>query len=186
AIHLRLEDDIASGALEPHLLRPKPYLLQKIAESLGSTAARLVAIGAAAVMALSISRIPAPAAGAWLYIAVLGTVGSAIGVLLFAIAGLCAFWIRRVLPAYLITQKLTFLLGGLFAPISLYPAWLFWFAVKTPFAAHTYFPAAEAIAPSARMFVVGLLLQLGWLFVLAALIAAIWQAGLRRILREGV
>ena len=37
AIQLRLEDDIRSGALEPHLLRPKPYLAQTIA---GEAAAR--------------------------------------------------------------------------------------------------------------------------------------------------
>ena len=30
AVHLRLEDDIRSGGLEPHLLRPKSYLLQSL------------------------------------------------------------------------------------------------------------------------------------------------------------
>jgi viologen exporter family transport system permease protein len=186
AIHLRLEDDIRSGALEPHLLRPKPYLLQKIAESMGGMVARLSALGLAATLALLLSGRASPPALAFVYIVILGVLGSAIGVLLFAIAGLCAFWIRRVLPPYLIVQKLTFVLGGLFAPISLYPAWLFQIAVVTPFAAHTYFPGTEAIAPSAPLFVRGLAAQLFWLAALAGLVALIWNAGIRRVLREGI
>lgn len=186
AIHLRLEDDIRSGALEPHLLRPKPYLLQKIAESIGGTTARLLALGVAATLALVLSGRESPPAIAFVYIVVLGILGSAIGVLLFAVAGLCAFWIRRVLPPYLIVQKLTFVLGGLFAPISLYPAWLFHIAAATPFAAHTFFPGTEAIAPSVHRFMEGLVAQFFWLAALAALVALIWNAGIRRVLREGI
>src|SRR5215472_7568335 len=90
AIHLRLEDDIRTGALEPHLLRPKPYLLQKIAESLGGMAARLAALGIAAIAALVLSGRNTPPLFAFGYIVVLGVLGSAIGVLLYTIAGLCA------------------------------------------------------------------------------------------------
>ena len=186
AIHLRLEDDIRSGTLEPHLLRPKPYLLQKIAESMGGMAARLIALGAAAIVMLVLSRRAGPPLSAYPYIVSLGVLGSAIGVLLYAIAGLCAFWIRRVLPPYLIVQKMMFVLGGLFAPISLYPAWLFHIAVVTPFAANTFFAGTEVIAPSASVFVQGLAAQLVWFVALSGVIALIWNAGIRRILREGI
>ena len=43
--HLRLEDDIRSGGLEPHLLRPKAYLAQVFAQNYGSGVARLAALG---------------------------------------------------------------------------------------------------------------------------------------------
>lgn len=186
AIHLRLEDDIRSGALEPHLLRPKPYLLQKIAESMGGMAARLIALGAAAIIVLFLSRRAGPPLFSYPYIIVLGVFGSAIGTLLYTLAGLSAFWIRRVLPPYLIVQKAMFVLGGLFAPISLYPAWLFHIAVVTPFAAHTFFPGTEAIAPSAPLFLQGLMAQLSWLAALSFVIALVWNAGIRRVLREGI
>lgn len=186
AIHLRLEDDIRSGALEPHLLRPKPYLLQKISESMGGSIARLVAIGLGAFLVLLLTGRKGPPIEAIAYIAVLGVLGTAIGVLLYAIAGLCAFWVRRVLPPYMIVQKLFFLLGGLFAPISLYPPWFYRLAVVTPFAASTFFSGTEAIAPSARMFAVGVAAQLLWLVALAGLVALIWRAGIRRVLREGL
>ena len=186
AIHLRLEDDIRSGALEPHLLRPKHYLVQKVFESFGGAMVRLGAIGVAAILALVLSQRASPPLWAYAYLGILGVIGCALGVLLFALAGLCAFWIRRVLPPYLIVQKMTFILGGLFAPITLYPDWLFKIAKYSPFAAHIFFPAAQIIAPSTSGFVEGLALQLLWLVIVGLLVALVWQAGIRRVLREGI
>lgn len=186
AIHLRLEDDIRFGFLEPHLLRPKPYLLQKVAEALGDTLGRLIGIGAAALVALLLSGRALPPPVAFAYLAILGPLGAAVGVLLYTIVGLCAFWVRRVLPPYLIMQKSMFLLGGLFAPISLYPIWLYKAAIVTPFAANLFLAGQQMIAPSAARFGEALLAQLAWIAVLAALIALLWRAALRKILREGL
>jgi ABC-2 type transport system permease protein len=186
AVHLRLEDDIRSGALEPHLLRPKHYLVQKISESFGGMIVRLGAIGAAALLALAISQRPGPPVWAYAYLAILGVLGCALGVLLFTLAGLCAFWIRRVLPPYLIVQKLTFLLGGLFAPISLYPGWFYRFAVASPFAAHIFYPGLQMIAPSWKTFLEGLSAQVFWLLAISFLVALVWRAGVGRVLREGL
>ena len=74
--------------------------------------------------------------------------GAVIGVLLYVVVGLCAFWVRRVLPPYLIMQKSMFLLGGLFAPISLYPDWFYRAARVTPFAANIFLAGNQMIAPS--------------------------------------
>ena len=65
AVHLRLEDDIRSGLLEPHLLRPKAYLVQKAAEAFGGMAARLLVLGATALALLALSgRAPDHVGGA--------------------------------------------------------------------------------------------------------------------------
>ena len=186
AIHLRLEDDIRFGMLEPHLLRPKPYLLQRVSESLGDSIARLLGIGAAALIALAFSARPTPPPIAFGYVAVLGLFGTAIGVLLYTLVGLSAFWVRRVLPPYLIMQKSMFLLGGLFAPISLYPGWFYHAAIVTPFAANIFMAGNQMIAPSAHAFGEALLAQFIWIAVLVGLIALIWRAALRKILREGM
>ncbi len=186
AIHLRLEDDIRLGMLEPHLLRPKPYLLQKIAELLGDTIGRLIGIGAAALLALVLIGHALPPAIAFVYVAILGPLGAVIGVLIYTNVGLAAFWVRRVLPPYIIVQKIWFLLGGLFAPISLYPLWFYHLSVVSPFAASIFLPGNQMIAPSAAAFVQGLIAQLAWIAVLSGLTAMIWRAGLRKVLREGV
>src|SRR5215472_8677698 len=186
AIHLRLEDDIRSGALEPHLLRPKPYLLQKVAEQMGSTLARLIGIGAAAIAVLLLSGRAVPGAEAFLFAAILGVIGAFIGVLLYTLVGLCAFWIRRVLPPYLIVQKMLFILGGIFAPISLYPRWLYRFAVKTPFAASTFFAGDQMIRPTLEGFLPYLAWSLSWFAVIALLVALFWRWGITRVLKEGL
>src|SRR5215470_14887979 len=58
AIHLRLEDDIRGGALEPHLLRPKSFLVQRIAEALGASLARATVLAATALALLALSGRP--------------------------------------------------------------------------------------------------------------------------------
>jgi ABC-2 type transport system permease protein len=183
AVHLRLEDDIRSGALEAHLLRPKAYLVQRVAETLGAMLVRMAVTGAAALLMLLASGRPWPAPAVLAALAVVGPLGATVGVLLYAIAGLSAFWIRRTLPAALVIQKLMFLLGGLFAPITLYPTWLARLGAASPFAAHLYWPAALTLAPTPRMFLLGLGAQLVWIALLVGVIAAIWRVGLRRVVR---
>jgi ABC-2 type transport system permease protein len=184
-VQLRLEDDIRHGHLEPYLLRPKSYMLQRVAPAMGEMLVRLVTLGMAGLAVIALSGRPLPAPATWPALLVLGSLGCSIGILLYVLVGLTAFWIRRVLPAALIVQKLGFLLGGLLAPINLYPGWLFDFAKATPFGAHLYWVGVQVIAPSTRLFWIGIGWQLLWIAILTALCALIWRAGLRKILREG-
>ena len=186
AVQLRLEDDIRLGALEAHLLRPKPYLSQRIAEAIGALLARLAVTGAIAILLLAVSDRPGPALLAYPSLAVLGVLGGVIGVLLYTVSGLSAFWVRKTLPAMLIIQKLMFLLGGLFAPISLYPGLFRRAAEASPFAAGLYWPARQIINPSVNGVMVALAWQVLWIGLLTGLVAAIWRAGLRKVLREGL
>ncbi len=112
--------------------------------------------------------------------------GGVIGILLYVVAGLSAFWVRKTLPAMLIIQKLMFLLGGLFAPISLYPGLFRRAAEASPFAAGLYWPARQVIDPSVDGFLIALAWQALWIALLTALVALIWSAGLRKVLREGL
>jgi ABC-2 type transport system permease protein len=182
AIHLRLEDDIRSGALEAHLLRPKTYLVQRIAETLGAMIVRLGVLGVTALALLAVSGRAWPAPGALAALLILGPLGATTGVLLYAIAGLSAFWARRTLPAMLIVQKAMFLLGGLVAPITLYPAWLSRLGAWSPFAAHLYWPAALTLDPAPTVILEALAAQITWIGLLCGLITLIWRAGLRRVL----
>jgi ABC-2 type transport system permease protein len=183
AIHLRLEDDIRSGAVETHLLRPKAYLVQRFAESWGAMLVRMAATGAAALVMLALSGRGWPAPAALAALVVLGPLGGTIGLLLFTIAGLSAFWVRRTVPAFLILQKMLFLLGGLFAPVTLYPTWLTRLAEATPFAAHMFWPASLTITPTAAQMTEVLAAQLLWIGLLASLAGLIWRAGLAKVLR---
>ncbi|HZC17125.1 MAG TPA: ABC-2 family transporter protein [Caulobacteraceae bacterium] len=183
AIHLRLEDDIRSGAVETHLLRPKAYLVQRFAESWGAMLVRMAVTGIAALVMLALSGRVWPTPPALAALVMLGPLGGTVGLLLFTIAGLSAFWVRRTMPAFLILQKMLFLLGGLFAPVTLYPAWLTRLAKATPFAAHMFWPASLTVTPTAAQMADALVAQLLWIGLLASLAALIWRAGLRKVLR---
>jgi ABC-2 type transport system permease protein len=185
ATHLRLEDDIRGGRLEPHLLRPKSYLVQILAQNLGGGLVRLAALGPTGLVMLAISGRAWPLATAFPALLVAGIAGVAVGVLLYALAGLMAFWARRVLPFQLVIQKLMFLLGGLYAPVTLYPAAMAQVAKASPFAAHLYWPAALAHQPTAAVFLTGLGWQLLWIAILTSACFALWRAGLAKVLRRG-
>ena len=184
-IHLRLEDDIRFGALETALLRPKPYLLLKIAESFGVCLARLGALGAVGLALLALSGRQPPPWPALAALVLLGPLAALQGTLIFAFAGLSTFWARRSLAAYLVLQKLSFLLGGLVAPVTLYPPWLEAIAKASPFAAQLYWPASLTLEPSVRVFALALASLLAWLALLGLALTALWRAGLAKILREG-
>jgi ABC-2 type transport system permease protein len=186
AIHLRLEDDVRSGAIEAHLLRPSSYPLLRVAESCGGLLVRLGALGLVGVATLAMSQHAGPSPVIWPCLIVLGVLGGLVGVLLYSLVGMCAFWARRTIPIYLCVQKLSFLLGGLLAPLTLYPPWLREIAEASPFAAQLYWPAAIVIAPSVTTIVQALMRQVLWVAILATLLAALWQVGLRRLLRQGV
>jgi ABC-2 type transport system permease protein len=144
---------------------------------------RMAVTGAAALAMLTVSGRAWPPLPAFAALILLGPLGGAIGLLLFTIAGLSAFWVRRTVPAFLILQKMLFLLGGLFAPVTLYPAWLMRLAVASPFAAHMYWPASLTITPTVAVMAAAFTAQLVWIGLLSALAALIWRAGLRKVLR---
>lgn len=186
ALHLRLEDDIRSGAIEAYLLRPIPYLFGRIGETVGGFAARLVVLGLAGVAALALSGRTGPPWFAWPLLIVLGLLGGIVNVLLTALVGLAAFWIRRCLAAFLIMQKLTFLLGGLFAPVTLYPAWLALIARASPFAACLYWPSVVVLQFGTVTVLQAFAAVFAWIGILTLLCALLWRAGMHRLLVRGV
>src|SRR5262249_40296351 len=159
---------------------PKSYLLQRVAPAMGEMTVRLVVLGTAGLVVIAMSGRPLPSPVTLPALLVLGVFGCVIGILLYVLVGLAAFWMRRVMPVMLIVQKLSFLLGGLLAPISLYPGWLFNFAKATPFGAHLYWVGVQTLTPSVSLFWIGVGWQVVWGAVLGALCALVWRAGLRR------
>ncbi|MET0293795.1 MAG: ABC-2 family transporter protein [Phenylobacterium sp.] len=184
-LHLRFEDEIRRGGLEPALLRPKSHLLQILSQSYGGALARLAVLGVVGLAMLALSGRPVPTVEALTMLPLLGMLALMVGVLLYALAGLAAFWTPRTLPLQLVIQKLMFLLGGLFAPITLYPDWLERISAASPFAAHLYWAGAQALEPSMGRAAQGLAWQVLWIGVLGGLCALVWRAGIAKVLREG-
>ncbi|MFT3965277.1 MAG: ABC-2 family transporter protein [Sphingobium sp.] len=185
AMHLALEDDIRSGQIEARLLRPKPHVVLRFGEAIGSAAARIVVLVGCGAVLLAFSRFDAPPLLWWPALLLLLLLGAVIGVLLSLMIGLSVFWVGRAVPVYIVNQKIAFLLGGLMAPITLYPDWLARIAQATPYAAQIYWVGTMATRPSAEVFAQALYRQLLWIALLSALVAWIWSRGVARLMREG-
>jgi ABC-2 type transport system permease protein len=186
SIHLRLEDDIRSRAIEAHLLRPMSYPLMCLAEGSGSLLVRLGTLGAIGLLGLLLSGRAGLPIATWPCLIVLGVLGGLVGTLLFALVGMCAFWVRRTIPIYLFVQKLSFLLGGLFAPLTFYPRWLQDIAEASPFAAQLYWPAIIVTTPGIATALHALMMEVLWIALLTVILTLTWRMGIKRLLRHGL
>jgi ABC-2 type transport system permease protein len=140
SLYLEIEADVRNGDVAYQLSRPLSYVGAKLSAALGELALRWLVLGASG---LALGRLfsgewpnPEGLVGALL----VGSLAGLVMLLAYAAIGLAAFWIHDVTPIFLIWQKLTFVLGGLMLPISIYPAWLRVVAEHTPFAALLYGP----------------------------------------------
>lgn len=185
AIHLRLEDDLRSGSIEGMLLRPRSPLLARLFEMIGVLIVRLTVLGLAGFAGLALIGEPGFPPETLPALIIVGLLGGVISLQIFALVGITSFWLRRNLAVYLGMQKMCFLFGGLFAPISLYPDWLKRFSELTPFAAHLYWPSSLALDFSRERLALALFAQFSWITLLALALLFTWRAGLRRILVRG-
>ena len=95
--------------------------------------------------------------------------------------GLTAFWTDQSLALEGFYFTLFYLLGGLVAPIEMFPAVLREAMLILPWAYIFAFPTEIALgARAGDALVDGLLIQFGWLVVLAVLGQVAWRRGLRR------
>lgn len=178
-----IEEDIRSGAIEAALSRPLAYGAARIAEEAGGTLLRLAALGLWGAVLAGLATGMVPIAGSAVpALACAMVLGALLALLFQVVIGLLAVWVGTPAPVYWIWQKVIFVVGGLFIPLTLYPAWVADLGVATPFAAILYHPASLVLEGRADT-VLGW--QLLWLAVAALLVAAVAAAATRRLVREG-
>lgn len=141
-IHFRIEDDVRRGDVAYQIVRPASYLGAHFAEGVGAFGARapvmLVGACAGAWMFAGAPAHPWTLARAFTF----GCVASLVFTGYNVVLGLTAFWLGDIAPVYWIWQKLTFVLGGLLLPLTVYPDWVIRIARATPFSAVLAGPAS--------------------------------------------
>lgn len=141
-IHFRIEDDVRRGDVAYQIVRPASYLGAQFAEGVGAWCARApVMLAGACAGAWTFSGAPTHP---WAVVRALGfgCVASLVFTSYNVVLGLTAFWLGDIAPVYWIWQKLTFVLGGLLLPLTLYPDWVIAIARATPFSAVLAGPAS--------------------------------------------
>ena len=94
-----------------------------------------------------------------------------------AFAG-ASFWLRDAGSAWFLYHKLVFVLGGMLIPLEALPNGLHRLALLLPFTTMAYVPGRLA---SGHLEPELLLVQVGWLVVLAVAASATFAAGERRL-----
>ena len=182
-----VERDIQSGEIAAALLRPLPYAVAILAEWIGATGHRLVLLAAgglvAGVWATGTVAIPL----AVVPVLLLSIAIAAILVLLCQLQlGYAAAWTGSSAPLFWIWQKLTFILGGVMIPLTLYPAPYGSLAAASPFAAMFFAPASFLLDGSPRAILATLGLQLVWLTVVGMATLLIARAAAARFAEHGI
>ena len=93
---------------------------------------------------------------------------------------LSAFWVEDW-PFFWIYSKVLFVLGGLFAPMEVYPDALARAARATPFNYVLYAPARLFVQFDMDFFLHAVMMQVVWLAALAFLVMALYRMGVRRL-----
>lgn len=150
SIYLEIEADVRNGDVAYQLSRPLSYVGAKLSAALGELGLRWLVLGASGLLLGRVFGGEWPSPDGMLGALLVGALASVVMLLAYTAIGLSAFWLHDVMPAYLIWQKLSFVLGGLMLPIGIYPDWLRSIAQHTPFAAMLYGPGQLVARGSAE------------------------------------
>src|SRR6266487_1969687 len=181
-----IDREVRSGQLAYLLGRPCSYALYNFAQYLGERLVRLL-INAlvGTVLALLVVGIPHftwMGLLAW-PLAVFGAL--CIDFVVYFSIGLLAFWTEETQPFVFIFSRLTLVLGGVLAPLEIFPQPLRSIAQALPFSAILYGPARTLIHFELNSFV-GLLIQQALTIVVGSVILlVIYQVAIRRVNIDG-
>jgi ABC-2 type transport system permease protein len=179
-VHFQIEEEIRSGDIAYRLARPVSYAAAKFWEAAGETALRLLSLGVAGVALAWLCAGGPPADPRGLLLALpLGIVAAAVMLAFHATIGLAAFWLQDCSPLYWMWQKASFVLGGLFLPLEIYPAWLQQIALWTPFSAVMYGPGRMAFGLDPGLALWTVLKLVVWGAVAASLLVFTYRRALR-------
>ncbi|MCL2741783.1 MAG: hypothetical protein FWE70_06705, partial [Oscillospiraceae bacterium] len=143
----RINEDVRGGAIAYQLGRPVHYIMLQLAGSMGQLLLNLVSFGAlAAALGLLIVGAPPALALAGIPALLLSVaLGLTIGSLFMTLIGLSSFIFEDNFAAYIIYQKICFMLGVLL-PVEFLPDWLQPVAKALPFSYITWAPAKLFVA----------------------------------------
>jgi|SRR5579859_795477 len=177
-----IDQQVKSGELAYTLAKPYSYPLFHFAQYLGGVLLALPAnFLAGAALALVFAGPPPTNAAAWPVIALAALLAICLHFAVGLSIGLLAFWFEDTNAFYWIYQKLTFVLGGLYLPLSLFPSTLRAVAQRLPFSALAYAPARLSAQFDLRLAAGTLLTQLAWLLALGGVALLIYRGGVRRV-----
>src|SRR5215470_19702032 len=182
ALTRRIDQEVRSGQLAYLLGRPCNYVLYHFSQYLGERLVRL-AMNAAVGSMLALLLVGPPhftwmGLAAWPLVAFLAL---GIDFVAYATIGLFAFWTENTESFSLIFSRLTLVLGGVLAPLEIFPQPLRSIAQALPFSTILYGPARVLVHFELDRFVALLEQQALMLMVGGLILFVVYQIAIRRV-----
>src|SRR5947209_5668795 len=178
----RIDQEVRSGQLAYLLGRPCNYIFYNFAQYLGEALVRLTINGVVgAILALIFVGLPHftwMGVMAWPLVTFFAL---SIDFVAYFSIGLLAFWTEETSSFALIFNRLTLVLGGVLAPITIFPEPLRSIALILPFSTILYGPSRTLVHFELDQFVLLLLHQVITLVVGGFIVFAIYQVAIRRV-----
>jgi len=182
----RIDQDVRTGAVAVHLLRPMSYPLYLLCTALGERLVRFVmnALVGAGLALVLVGPIPLDVGGLALSLAAI-PLAFVLDFVAHLAIGLCAFWLENTSGLTLLYTRATMLLGGMLLPIDLFPGGLRSVAVYLPFSSVVYGPARLLVRPDGAALAGLLVRQAAGIAAVGLIAVAIHAAAVRRIHAHG-
>jgi ABC-2 type transport system permease protein len=181
-----VDQDVRTGAISIHFIRPLSYPLYSLFNTLGERAVRFfVNMSVGAMIALVfVGFVPMNPLGLFCFLTVL-PLAFVIDFLGNFLIGLAAFWLEDTNGLVLIYSRLTMILGGMLIPLELFPD--SWQAPlkMLPFSAIVYGPARLFVAPDWAFYQDVLLRQVIACILFACAVAFVFRIASRRVFANG-
>lgn len=182
-IHLKINEDVKTGAIAYLLNKPYSYIGYCFSYFVGEVFIKLltnsiIAIGISLVFVgplqgFSLVNIP------FILISIL--LGVFINFFIIVCLALTSFWIEENSAFFWIYSKLIFTLGGMLMPLELFPNWLQEISRFLPFSFVTYVPAKMAVSFTLGDFLFNLGIQVIYLGVFVILSFILYGRGAKRL-----
>lgn len=182
-VHLKINEDVKTGAIAYLLNKPYNYIGYCFSYFLGEV---FVKLATNSLVAISISLIfVGPLEGFSILNLPFMLLSIAFGVLInfFIIITLAisSFWIEENSAFFWIYSKLIFTLGGMLLPLELFPSWLQGISRILPFSFVTYVPAKMVVDFSYASFIQTIGVQAIYLGVFILIVTLLYRKGARRL-----
>ena len=179
-------DEVKSGNVEMFMNKPANYLMISFMKIIGKGIFSFIFIGIVGSI-IMIFAVGIPNLNLSIFIPtfiITLVLGQILGLLIYAIIGLLAFFIQDVRPVHWIVDKLVMVLGGSYLPISMFPHFMKIFAFISPFGAINF--ATSTVYDSwNNEYIARIILQIVWIIVFSILLHYVYKKSREKAMING-
>lgn len=179
-------DDVKNGNVEMFINKPVNYVLLSCYKCLGQGIYSFAVISILGSVAMWLF-IGVPHVNLLIFIPtfiitlILGTI---LGLIMYSIIGLLAFFIQDVKPIHWIVDKTVMVLGGSYLPIAMFPPFMKFITYISPFGAIN-FATSTVYSSWNNEFVIRILMQIMWIIIFALLLKYVYRKAREKAMING-